>query len=183
MVRRALHTHDDFCLRLLYKIPRNFPTTVNVYNVKTFFFIPWTGLASFFKSDSSLGQARQETIRRQNELINASKGGLKRARPQIQLEDEEAHSRKDDISAAQYSQAGGGQRASAAVSIFSSSSSGICFNSDAAPPPPSSSNHQSSSFGGNPRVVPARKKLKIVVKGFPTAAEEGPADENSPHNR
>jgi hypothetical protein len=140
-----------------------------------------TGLASFFKSDSSLGQARQETIRRQNELINASKGGLKRARPQIQLEDDEAHARNDDISAAQYSQAGG-QRASAAVSIFSSSSSGICFNSDAAPPPPPS-NHQSSSFGGNQRVVPARKKLKIVVKGFPTTAEERSADENSPHNR
>ncbi len=146
------------------------------------FFIPWPGLASFFKSDSSLGQARQETIRRQNELINASKGGLKRARPQIQQEDDEANARTDDISAAQYSQPGG-QRASAAVSIFSSSSSGICFNSDAAPPPPSSSNHQSSSFGGNQRVVPARKKLKIVVKGFPTAAEERSADENSPDNR
>jgi hypothetical protein len=127
-----------------------------------------------------LGQARQETIRRQNELINASKGGLKRARPQIQLEDDDAHVRTDDISAAQYSQAGG-QRASAAVSIFSSSSSGICFNSDAAPPP--SSSNQQSSFGGNQRVVPARKKLKIVVKGFPTAAEERSADENSPHNR
>jgi hypothetical protein len=130
-----------------------------------------------------LGQARQETIRRQNELINASKGGLKRARPQIQLEDDDAHARNDDISAAQYSQAGSVQRASAAVSIFSSSSSGICFNSDAAPPPPSSSNHK-PSFGGNQRVVPARKKLKIVVKGFPTAAEEErSADENSPHNR
>ena len=140
------------------------------------------GLAGFFKTDSSLGKQRQEVIRQQNELINASKG-VKRSRPEVRLEDEETEARPGLISTDVYSQATGlGRSASSSsstASIYSSSIAGICFSSSS-----SRSTERpfrpASSQGAAP---PFRKKLKIVVKGFPTTTDDPPPDENSPNNR
>jgi hypothetical protein len=134
------------------------------------------GIAGFFKTDSILGRQRQEAIRQQNELINASRGGLKRPRTEIKLEEEETPS-TGLLSADVYSQPAGGASTASADSIFSSSSGGICFNSrtesSLTDRPLRPTNGQTSAG------QPVRKKLKIVVKGFPTSTDVDP-DENIP---
>ncbi len=140
----------------------------------------FSGLAGFFKTDSSLGKQRQEVIRQQNELINASKG-VKRPRQKVVPEEEADEAQPGPISAAQYSQAAQGRPTTAAVSIFNSSSSGISF-SGTAPGPSMSADEQQPLKTSRGQAPPARKKFKIVVKSFPTANFDDP-DENNPHNK
>jgi len=126
------------------------------------------GIAGFFKTDSMIGKQRGEIIAEHTALIAKNKGGVKRQRVEVELED----TAPPAIDFNQYKDGGPALDEAAcsqqATSIFSTSSqSRITFGSTATP------GDASAAVFKVPRApitsgVQPKKRLKIAVRGLPT---------------
>lgn len=124
------------------------------------------GIAGFFKTDSLVGRLRGEVIAEHTALIKKN-GGVRRERVEVKLEEAVPVSIKPD----EYKC--GVEDASTAKSIFSTSSERINFATQSSQPVFRVPNPVSAAR------PPPRKRLKIAVKGFPTAGSAPSAgDEN-----
>ena len=129
------------------------------------------GIASFFKTDSLIGKLRGDFIAEQTAMINKNKS-LKRQRVNIRIEDDEPAA--VNCSAEEYK--GEVEKQTTAESIYSTSSERINFHSQ---------NSKSDSavflkpFPVPLKSVQPRKKVRIAVRGFPSA---DPRDENQAQN-